>query len=52
MPPAFPERIPGHPQVGGEWFAHGQNEEQEDELLRRIANLRENRVTGVTVMLA
>ena len=50
--PAFPERIPGHPQVCGEWFAHGQNEEQEDELLRRIANLRENRVTGVTVMLA
>ena len=49
--PTLPERVPGSPQVCSEWFVHGQIKEQEDELLKRIARLRENKVTGATVML-
>jgi len=49
--PTLPERVPGSPQVCSEWFVPCQIKEQEDELLKRIARLRENKVTGATVML-
>ena len=44
--------LPGPLQVCSEWFVHSQIKEQEDELLKRIARLRENKVTGATVMLS
>jgi len=50
--PAIPKRVPGPPQQCSEWFAHGQNKEQEDELLQRIVALRNNGVTVATVILS
>ena len=50
--PSLLDRIPSPPKQCAEWFAHGQNKEQENELLQWIVALRSNGVTGMTVILS
>ena len=48
--PAFPERIPGPPKQRHEWCVPAGNANQVGELVKRIARLRREGVTGATVV--
>ena len=48
--PALPERTPGPPTPHHEWCVPAGNADQVGELLKRIARLRRERVTGATVV--
>ena len=48
--PALPERTPGLPKPRHEWCVPAGNADQVGELLKRIAMLRREGVTGVTVV--
>jgi len=47
--PSLPDRVPGSPKQCYEWFHHGYIQVQEEELLQRIAVLKNNGVTGAMV---
>jgi len=47
--PSLPDRVPGPPKRCHEWFHHGQNRVQEEQLLQRISVLKNNGVTGAMV---
>ena len=50
--PPLPDRAAGAPQTRDEWFANGQNAEQENELLDKIEYLKKKGVTGASVVFA
>jgi len=50
--PALPERTPRPPQKRNEWYAHAENVDQVDELLKKIAESQKEGVTGATVVVS
>ena len=48
--PALPERTPGPPKPRHEWCVPAGNADRVGELLKRIARLRREGVTGATVI--
>ena len=49
---ALPEWVLGPPKMTRDWFSSGQNKEQEDELLKKIALLKKEKVTSGSVVLS